>query len=402
MTSPNRVSRPKTPRMRCSEVSGRRSHWASAAAPRRSAAAPGLASRPGACAGRRGAPPACRAPAPPGPPCPTRSARRPRAHRAPLARHPGRRAEPGDRRGERPAALRVVAELVHRRRGGGEQDDVTRAGQRGGPADRRLHHAAGRLCGARGDHQAIVAPLDLHDGDVRRVSRQRGDDRPAIGADHHRRPQAPGVPGDQLVDRRPFQQAAHHPDHRGRGLRGQRRGCGVRVRRLGVVDVAHPGDRRHQVRAVPAGPEPGEPGRHVPGRDARGAGQRGGGERVGEPGRAAGVHVGDAGERHPPVRSGSERTRRSASLTHPTPLSLRPGAPGTRGRPACRRRFPAGPVRARPASPRPSAPPAPRRAARPPPGRPRPRPPPGRAAPAPWRPRRRPSSRASRDGPRRR
>ena len=296
MTSPNRVSRPKTPRMRCSEVSGRRSHWASAATPRRSAAAPGLASRPGACAGRRARRrPAGRAA---GPPCPSLTAAR--AHRSRLARHPGRRAEPGDRRGERPAAVRVVAELVHRRRGGGEQDDVTRAGQRGGPADRRLHHAAGRLCGARGDHRAIVTPSTSTTGtsgacraSAATIARRSV---PITTAARRR----PACRCDQLVDRRPFQQAAHHPDHRGRGLRGQRRGRGVRVRRLGVVDVAHPGDRRHQVRAVPAGPEPGEPGRHVPGGDARGAGQRGGGERVGEPGRAAGVHVGDARELHRP------------------------------------------------------------------------------------------------------
>ena len=56
---------------------------------------------------------------------------------------------------------------------------------------------------------------------------------------------------------------------------------------------------------MPAGPEPGEPGRHVPGCDARGAGQRGCGERVGEPGRPAGVHVGDAGELHARVRVGA-------------------------------------------------------------------------------------------------
>src|SRR6476646_7041224 len=48
MTSPNRVSRPKTPSTRCSEVSGRRSHAEMAATVRRNAVAPGLARRPGA------------------------------------------------------------------------------------------------------------------------------------------------------------------------------------------------------------------------------------------------------------------------------------------------------------------------------------------------------------------
>jgi len=207
--------------------------------------------------------------------------------RSPLAAlDRGTRRQPGDRSRERVAPVGVVAELVHRRRGGREQHDVTRAGQCGGMPDRRLHHAGG---GVRGDHRAIVAPRDLHDGDVRRVSRQRGDDRAAVRADHHRRPQAVRVRGHQVVDRRPLEQSAHHPHHPGGRLCGQRRRRGVRVRRLGVVDVAHPGDGRDQVRAVGAGPEPGEPGGDVLGRDTGGTGERSGGQGVGKPGRPSGA-----------------------------------------------------------------------------------------------------------------
>ena len=225
MTSPNSVSRPKTPRMRCSEVSGRRSHWASAAdaaAQRRGARAgeqarrllraartatlprcarlslagwrlprPTPALRPNLChesgvrprsidshdrsshslatLGRRFAKALChrfaRKLAHRTPSLRSVDASRGRcatdslassAHRTPryawstasrgllchrFARKlahctPLAALEPGDRRGERPAAVRVVAELVHRRRGRGKQDDVPRVGparRPGGP-----------------------------------------------------------------------------------------------------------------------------------------------------------------------------------------------------------------------------------------------------------------------------
>ena len=214
-----------------------------------------------------------------------------------------------------------------------------------------------------------------------------------------RRP--PACARDQVVHRRPLEQPAHHPDHRGGRLRGQRRRRRVRVRGLGVVDVAHAGDGRDQVRAVrgPAGTRRARPPPRsgaTPAARASAAAARASVSPGGPPGRTSATV-----RARSPRRSRSERTRRWL-LYLPTPRSLRPDAPGTRGRRACRRRCPAAPARARPASPRPAAPPATQRAARPPAGRRPPRPRPAPAAPGPWPRRRRPSSRASRGGPRRR
>ena len=133
------------------------------------------------------------------------------------------RAEPPDRVGERVAAVAVVAELVHRGAGGGQQHGVAGDGEPRSDPNCPIHHTS-------------VGVRDLHDGDLGRVSREcLGDSAPgprpmrtaarsrSAGAEH------------ELVEGRALGQAAGDP-HDG-VERDQRGGRGVRVGRLRVVDV---------------------------------------------------------------------------------------------------------------------------------------------------------------------
>ena len=237
--------------------------------------------------------------------------------------------------------------------GRGEQDDVAGPGQGGGAADRAVHRARRRVGHGVGrpvdpgrrwtrEHQAIVARPDLHDGDIRRVSRERGDDR----ARRRRASPPPRQPRrrrrDQLVHRRALELAAGDPDHPRVGLqratRRRRAGWWPWSRRssappaaLGDQHVAVPARRRR--RGSPAARP--RPARVDP------DGQRGtaGGQRVGPtlcaPARALDRRVGSSELRRPPASARSAvdqhaRRRPRAARRRAPPASRDPRA-GRRG-----------------------------------------------------------------------
>ena len=228
MTSPMVSSRPAAPSTRWQLVIGPSSQ-----------AGPAEARRP-----------LVRGPAPPGA---RRSAPAGRGSRA-----GGHGSQRPHRVGEGAAAVRVVAEDVHRRRGGGEQHGVAGAGEPAAAA------TAARIVASPVTPVPSIPPSSplatVDHGDRRGVSRQRGGDLGPIAAqeDH------PGQPrrdrGDQLVDVGALEQAAGDPDHARVG--GQRGAGGVRVGRLAVVDVVHAVDRARRGRCgarparKPARPRP--------------------------------------------------------------------------------------------------------------------------------------------------
>ena len=277
-------------------------------------------------AGRRDAPPVAGPRR--GPPCPSPTAAR--LDRADRARsRPAPPASPATAAANASAALGVVAELVHRRRGGGEQDDVTRPGQRGGPADRRLHHAAG---GSRSS--GIIGPSWRPSTSTTGTS---GACRASAATIARRRCRSPPPPAgrpacaatssstDAPFSRPPATQTT------GAGrLRGQRRGRGVRVGRLGVVDVAHAGDRRRPGPrgAGPAG-TPASPAATCPGATPAARASAAAASASVSPGGPPGVHGGDARELDAtrPAR-GAERRRSDAARRPVDARSRRSGWPG--------------------------------------------------------------------------
>ncbi len=107
-----------------------------------------------------------------------------------------------------------------------------------------------------------VFPADLHNGNIRRVSRERLGDPGPIGAQQHRAAQPLGGPRDQLVDVGALELPAGDPDDRRVG--GQRGRRGVRVGGLGVVDVVDPLHGRHVGDPVGSGVKAASPSRTAP------------------------------------------------------------------------------------------------------------------------------------------
>src|SRR5690606_13390744 len=85
---------------------------------------------------------------------------------------------PAHRLGEPPAAIRVVRELIHRRRRRGQQHHVALAGDGCGRADRGGHHVLS------------LRSVDLEHRDAGRVSCERGAQRLPVDADQHGGPQS--------------------------------------------------------------------------------------------------------------------------------------------------------------------------------------------------------------------
>jgi hypothetical protein len=102
--------------------------------------------------------------------------------------------------------------------------------------------SVGEVCGPGNDeiHGSSVRGGKVDDRDIGRVSGQRVGDLGAVLADQHDPAQAICVLAHELVDLGSLEQAPGDPDDRREG--GQARRGGMRVRGLGVIDVANTAD----------------------------------------------------------------------------------------------------------------------------------------------------------------
>ena len=126
------------------------------------------------------------------------------------------------------------------------------------------------------------------------MSPERLGDAVPVPTEQHHAAQPLADPDDEVVEGGALGEAAGDPHDV--LVAQQRRGRGVRVGGLGVVDVGDPVDDRDLGDPVAVGPERPQPVAHRHRRDAVRAGQRRGGQRVGHEVRGRGRQVGDRAE----------------------------------------------------------------------------------------------------------